>query len=265
MVFALRKNAFRWPLMSIGIAASVRIGFYQGDGTSHPHNNGGFYSVLETAATLAQLDFQITNLTEQAVAELQPGDYDIVVFPGGSGNGQANAIGKKGVEMLRSFVSAGGGYIGTCGGAFLGLQHVLFYGDGPNHRGPPTQEPFDRGHGQVQVEFTAQGLQDLSLPQDRFGGNVTIMYWQGPIVKTEDFPANVTKWAYFRTEIHSEHTNETTGEMVNTPAVTSMDGYGKGRVVLNSPHPELAPQIPEIYAGELLWVLRRRSSSNVIV
>ena len=48
---------------------------------------------------------------------------------------------------------AGRGYIGTCGGSFLGLQHVGFYlpanhtpcGD-PNkaHCTPITQEPWDR-------------------------------------------------------------------------------------------------------------------------
>ena len=44
--------------------------------------------------------------------------------------------------------------------------------------------------------------------------------------------------------------------MLNTPAITSIDGYGEGhgRVILNSPHPELHPQLPEIYAGELRWV-----------
>ena len=84
-------------------------------------------------------------------------------------------------------------------------------------------------------------------------------------MKTADFPTNVSKLAFFRTEIHSKHTNETKGEMVGTPAITSIDGPGKGRVVLNSPHPELAPQIPQIYAGELLWVLRRQASATVLV
>ena len=62
---------------------------------------------------------------------LEPGQLDVVVFPGGSGNGQAKAIGLAGLEALRKFVQAGGGYIGTCGGAFLGLQvrHALCEGE----------------------------------------------------------------------------------------------------------------------------------------
>ena len=78
----------------------------------------------------------------------------------------------------------------------------------------------------------------------------------------------MTKLSYFRTEIHSLHPNETTGEMINTPAMTSLDNYGGsdhgagGRIVLNSPHPELAPVHPDIYAGELLWVTRKDLASG---
>ena len=145
--------------------------------------------------------------------------------------------------------------------------------------------------------------------------NVSIMYWQGPIVKAAAFPPNVrrdnstcttrphnvffcfflvfvhclytlncfrhlfaplemmtphfgfhqvTQLSYYRTEIHSLHPNQTTGEMVNTPAMTSLDDYGgkgKGRVFLNSPHPELEPLRPEIYVGELRWVTRSAGRS----
>ena len=79
------------------------------------------------------------------------------------------------------------------------------------------------------------------------------MYWQGPIVSNKDLPANVTRVASFLTEIHSRHTNQTTGEMAGTAAITSIE-FGRGRVVLNSPHPELTPNLPEIYAGELSWL-----------
>ena len=99
------------------------------------------------------------------------------------------------------------------------------------------------------------GLSELGLARPRFEGrNTTIMYFQGPIIKEQDLPANVTRLAIFRTEIHSKHENQTKGEMVNTPAMHSIE-YGKGRVLLNSPHPELVPRIPEIYAGELKWAV----------
>jgi glutamine amidotransferase-like uncharacterized protein len=259
----------------------TKIAFFDGAGTSQSADPGFLSVLLEAAALTFDPDgFAVTKLktgAEVAAVSPAPGkDYHVLVFPGGSGNGQAKELGGAGLAAVRAFVAAGGGYIGTCGGAFLGIQHLFFYGQGPNgpdgHRGPPTQEPFARGHGDVLVQFTDTGTGELKLNPAVFGSggnnmNVTIMYWQGPIVKDEDLPGNVSRLATFRSEIHSGHTNETTGEMVNTPAITSI-GYGEGRVVLNSPHPEIPTEagpldpagnhtFPSVYAGELAWVLRR--------
>jgi hypothetical protein len=148
-----------------------------------------------------------------------------------AGNGQAAAVGPAGLAAIRKFVSAGKGYIGTCGGSFLGIQHVGFYlptehtpcGDVSRqdkltqpHCTPATQEPFDRGDGNVLVEFTQAGLAQLRLPRARFGGNTTIFYAQGPIVKAAALPPWVAQLAFYRSEIHSKHTANTTGEMVGT-------------------------------------------------
>jgi len=183
--------------------------------------------------------------------------FHILTFPGGSGGGQATAIGPAGLAAVRAFVSAGGHYLGTCAGAFLALQHLLLYGEGPDGHGPTTQQPWDRGDGNVSVSFTATGVSQLALSSNWTDANVTISYDQGPIVKASDLPKSVQQLAFFRTEVHSKHTNETTGEMVGTPAITSLDvGYPGGRVVLNAPHPELAPLHPQVYAGELRWLVQ---------
>merc|ERR1712046_128580 len=106
--------------------------------------------------------------------------------------------------------------------------------------------------GDVLVEFTPEGRAAFNLSDAKYDHNVTVHYGQGPIVAAEDWPANVTIHAWFRSEIHSKHTNQTSGEMVNTPAITSTL-YGDGRVVLSSPHPEMATaggeRLPEIYQG----------------
>ena len=211
----------------------VKLGYYDGNGTSQSADPG-FLRVLTQAATqsLGAGYYTIAKLSTGAEVIAAAGKasseaFDVLVFPGGSGNGQAAALGEAGLVAVRNFVAQGGGYIGTCGGAFLGLQHLLFYGEGPlgseGHRGPPTQEPFDRGHGDVQVQFTAAGVSNLKLRSTSPKRNVTIMYWQGPIVKDAQLPSNVTRLAFFRSEIHTNHPNETTGEMVNTPAITSID------------------------------------------
>lgn len=48
-------------------------------------------------------------------------------------------------------------------------------------------------------------------------------------MKPDVIPLSVAQLGFFRTEIHSNHPNETKGEMVNTPAITSLDGYTLNR------------------------------------
>jgi putative intracellular protease/amidase len=165
-----------------GGSGPVRIALYCSGGASSCKTptccepQAKYLSTLTTAAQMAFGDrggFTVANLTAAAVPQLTPSQYDVVVFPGGSGNGQAAAVTPAGLVALRKFVAAGKGYIGTCGGSFLGLQHVGFYlpakhtpcGDVSSsdkttqpHCAPATQEPWDRGDGDVLVEFTQAGL-----------------------------------------------------------------------------------------------------------
>ena len=45
--------------------------------------------------------------------------FDVVVFPGGSGSKQAQALGPEGRRAVQQFVHGGGGYVGICAGAYL--------------------------------------------------------------------------------------------------------------------------------------------------
>lgn len=246
-------------IQAICASRELRIALYVGQGVGHGDPDAYWRVLPQAAAPLG--NFSITNLTAEDVREKLTTDlFDVIFFPGGSGSGQARGLQKKGMAAVRAFVTAGGGYIGTCGGAYLGLKHIMFYGRGSRGRGIPTKSPWARGKGNVQIDFTGEGLSKLALDRQRFDGNVTIHYAQGPIISARSLPKEVTILSWFRTEIHSRYTRETMGQMINTPAMTSIE-YGAGRVVLNSPHPEFAPHLPSIYEGELTWVLRRGSAS----
>ena len=163
------------------------------------------------------------------------------------------------MEAVRAFVSAGGGYIGTCAGAFLGMISLQFYGGGLN-----ASTVQSLGEGKVQMEFTNQGLRDLALDSDRFAGNVSIYYMGGPVVASASLPANVSILAWYRSKIPSW---DPAPQGVDTPAITSTQ-YGAGRIVLNSPHAEHTQSAgigPSFYRGELAWVLGRSELSSIIV
>jgi putative intracellular protease/amidase len=109
-----------------GGSGPVRIALYCSGGASSCKTptccepQAKYLSTLTTAAQMAFGDrggFTVANLTAAAVPQLTPSQYDVVVFPGGSGNGQAAAVTPAGLVALRKFVAAGKGYIGTCGGS----------------------------------------------------------------------------------------------------------------------------------------------------
>ena len=50
-------------------------------------------------------------------------DFDAIIFPGGSGESQSVGLGLEGRERVKRFVcQEGGGYLGICGGAYLGCR-----------------------------------------------------------------------------------------------------------------------------------------------
>jgi len=232
------------PLPRRATADCLRIALYCGKGTSG--SRPALIRTVREALGIRCVRYKIEDLHAHAVHLIARDDYDVVIFPGGNSQAQATAIGEDGLAAIKEFVASGGGYIGTCAGAVLAITYLRFYGD------VPTKQPWDRGAGNVEVEFTTSGLQDLRL-NAKAHSCLTVLYGQGPIVAPESLPPTVRILANFRTEIHSKHTDQTKGAMVGTPAVTSTM-YGKGRVLVNSPHPELTePSLPDLYYGFLAW------------
>jgi glutamine amidotransferase-like uncharacterized protein len=204
------------------------------------------------------------------VANLSPADFDLVVFPGGGGSAEAAGIGAAGEAAVKAFVRAGKGYYGTCAGAFLaGSQtccDVLIpgycngrvgcvqssYGMGLVDMG--AAEPWDRGHGYVTMAYSSAAVSMLRLDATMYGPayNTSVLYYQGPI-QDKSYPGKFVAGASYTTEISSGHTQYTKGQMVGTPSlVTTM--YGKGRVLLSSPHPEeTIPRLDDVVEAYTLW------------
>jgi len=263
MFFILVVLFFLTPNV-LAIHFPIKIAFYNSTGTGD--FNEFLIKTMSAGVTkkFGANSFTITNITETEVKKLSQSDYDAIIFPGGSGTAQANAIGEDGIEEVRTFVKNGGGFIGTCGGAFLAMGHILLYGPGPDGNGPHIQ--MNWGEGPVKMDFTKSGLSALDLSYD-VNQNFTIQYYSGPIVKDVDFPDDVMIWAHFQSDVKKVNNNRNlnfeknpsakilNGKMVGTVAISGRK-YGSGRVVLNSPHAELIPNYPDIYGGELVWVLQ---------
>lgn len=190
-----------------------------------------------------------TSLVEVTPREIQGGvltNFDVVVFAGGSGSKEAEALGEGGRAQVEKFVGNGGGYIGICAGAYLATSgypwslHII------NAR---TLSPkWQRGRAVLKMELTSDGEEILGGPT-----NLNVLYHQGPVVgpaSAPDLPAYVPL-AYFRTEVASNGTPR--GIMINSPAIFAGQ-FKQGKVVCISPHPEQTAGLDYIVPQAVKWV-----------
>jgi len=190
-----------------------------------------------------------TSLVEVTPKEIQSGvltNFDVVIFAGGSGSKEAEALGEGGRAEVEKFVGNGGGYIGICAGAYLATSgypwslHII------NAR---TLSPkWQRGRAVLKMELTTNGEEIIGGPT-----NLDVLYHQGPVVgpaSAPDLPAYVPL-AFFRTEVSSNGTPR--GIMVNSPAIFAGQ-FKQGRVVCISPHPEQTAGLDYIVPHAVKWV-----------
>jgi glutamine amidotransferase-like uncharacterized protein len=181
-------------------------------------------------------------------AQIHTGDldgFDVLVVPGGSSPKQAETLGEDGKQAIRRFVQSGGGYVGICGGAFLATAKYDCGMALLNARpligkrqipGKGIVSMAGRRAGTVTVELTDAGRRVFHDSRDL----LHIRYSGGPILSpadVDDLPQYVSL-AVFRTEIWEYQPQQ--GTMVDTPAIIA-GRFGKGRVILFSPHPEMTP------------------------
>jgi len=180
--------------------------------------------------------------------------FDVVVFPGGSGSRQAAALGETGRERVRQFVRDGGGFVGICAGAYLACAGFRW---GLKVLDAKTVSPkWRRGRAQVEIELTEAG-QRLFGPHT---GRLKVLYVNGPILEPAgrpDLPDYVTL-AVFRSEVAKNNTPK--GVMIGSPAVVSAP-FGRGRVVCFSPHPEQTRGLEVFVLRAVLWAAGRPAAS----
>jgi hypothetical protein len=166
--------------------------------------------------------------------------FDVIVFPGGSGSKQGKAIGSRGREHVRQFARNGGGILGICAGAYLCSSHyswslnlmnaavfnktVEIPGKGRKSmwfRGPATD---------IDVDVTNEGTAVLGIE-----GLHSIRYQNGPIFSPGGKPQFPTykPIAFFRSENGIYEPQKNT--MIGSPAAMTSK-FGDGRVLAISPH-----------------------------
>lgn len=234
-------------------AKALQVAFFDGPGTG----SGGKTHIPRIADAATQI-----NIHYVGPEDIQPhtlDQFDLVVFPGGSGSQQAKALGAARRETVRQFVQQGGGYIGVCAGAYLcsanyswslNLIDSRVFAGTRNIEGVGRKSMWYRGKStKVALELTAAGRQMFNTLPPKF----QVTYHNGPIISPGSLPEieDYTPLAWFRSEQVLYEPQR--GTMMNTPAIVR-GRFGKGRVISISPHPEADKALESIIVNSIQWV-----------
>ena len=177
--------------------------------------------------------------------------FDVVVFPGGTGSGTARALDQAGREAVRRFVREGGGYLGVCAGAYLATSHYR-WSLGILDAKVVDSKHWARGTGTAQLGLTEAGVALFGAPEKA----LQIYYGQGPLLapghhpELEDFELLAT----YDSEIAKKGIPR--GVMIGTAAIVR-GRFGKGRVLAMSPHPERTKGLDGYIRAATLWLRKR--------
>ncbi len=192
-------------------------------------------------------DIQVEVINGQQMREGVLDKFDLVLLPGGSGRGQGDSMGPEGVGKLKEFVASGKGYIGICAGAYVPMQQGFM--------NAKTKDPrWRRGKANLKIEFSEAGLK---LFGEKYKGLQEVRYANGPVmdvnISTNLPPVEVLAW--FRTEVADP--GSPAGIQVDSPAIL-MTTYGKGTMLVISPHPEQTPGLRGLMV-EMIRLVARKS------
>lgn len=227
-----------------GIRGATRVAIYDGPGS------GFSKTAIEKLFPAGEFETALLHPLDMADGALRR--FDVIVFPGGSGSRQAAGLGPEGREGVQRFVAEGGGYLGICAGAYLATAHYD-WSLGVLNAGSLDTAHWRRGNGTVRIGLTREGQRLFARDADA----LDIEFRQGPLLGPAKNgtlpPCEVLAW--YRTGVGSRGADPRT--MIGTPAI-ARGAYGKGRVVVFSPHPEKTAGLEDFVAKAALWCARRK-------
>lgn len=184
--------------------------------------------------------------------------YQVVVFPGGSGGEMYGRLGPGGQQAVREYVSRGGGYLGVCAGAWLASK--LYLGIA-NIEGV---KPWYVGVGGVEVSMEAGATNVFSSAAYRAPALRTIDMHNGPMWSLAPPDPSRPACRVLASYTGRTGTDKNGGDLFKGKPAIVTDVYGQGRIILFSPHPELVStngnfdMIPEAVG----WLAGRAGGSH---
>ncbi|MCC6546330.1 hypothetical protein IT570_04100 [Candidatus Sumerlaeota bacterium] len=173
--------------------------------------------------------------------------FDVLLFPGGTGSGEAKALGVEGGRAVTEAVKNGKGVIGVCAGGWL-------VAEGWN----PETSAIDLVNAELyDSDHWARGEQMIAVSVNGDDGDTSRTMWfeNGPIfapAKLDGLP-NYTPLVKYVSDLAAKDAPK--GMMTGRDAVIAAP-LGKGRVVAFGPHPELSPNLNHWLTNAIKWVAK---------
>ncbi len=206
---------------------------------------------LERVVDRTTLGHQVTMVCGEDIREGALAGVAAVVFPGGTATGIAQALRPEGVEAVKSFVHQGGAFIGVCAGAYFATSGNELY-SGMMHL--EHHSPWLKGQAMLKMELTPEGVEILGEEFKTF----TNRYNNGPVFPDFGNPEAdaahqpVTSLAVFKEATTRRGVHHSV--KIDTPAIV-IGGWGGGRIITISPHPETHEELDVLVARCYAWAL----------
>ncbi|MBX7246505.1 MAG: hypothetical protein K1X53_13490 [Candidatus Sumerlaeaceae bacterium] len=192
--------------------------------------------------------FKADRITTETVRNGALKDYDVLVIPGGTANGEARALGLDGCAEVTRFVKEGRGAVAICAGGYLVVK-----GWNPETKAIELanavcwdDDHWARGEAFINVKVIGADDNDSSR---------TMWFENGPIFAPWDNASLPPYTPLVRYVTDMAAKDAPRGMMTGRDAVIAAP-LGKGRVVAFGPHPELSPNLNHWLVNSVKWAAR---------
>lgn len=183
-------------------------------------------------------------------------NFEALIIPGGSATTESISMGQEARDEIKRFIREGGIYLGVCAGAYLASCTK------PVYLGLLPVKCYDEEHW-LRTDGTPKLLVELTpAGQEVFGiksKNVRITYEDGPVFSPpfEKPDDSFVPLGFFREEVVAD--GGVRGVMIGAPAAI-LSRYGKGIVLVISPHPEETPGLKQVELHAIRWLYEHRNN-----
>lgn len=215
----------------INTSNKITVGVFNGNGASA-------VCVIETLEAL-KIDKGINGKKISAfdICSDNISEFDVIIFPGGSGSKELNSLGKKGKDAIHSFLKKGKGLVGICAGAYMTMSTEGYPSLHLSKMKHLDRAHYNRGRGLIEFVVTKEG--ENIFPELK-GKRAFLQYYDGPVMQLKDSGITTnTEFAKYVTDITPD--NYAPSGIAPGKTFIYTENIDKGKIIAIAGHPESTP------------------------